>query len=336
MALNHGGNIFAIARERGWAWQDMLDFSASINPLGPAPGVRGAICSAVDRIVHYPEPEPADLRRALAETWHVGEDQILIGNGATELIFFLARIFGDTPVTLAVPIFSEFHRAFPEARMAQLDEPASWPRKGVLIVSRPATPIGRTLDLEILRSFLKSGPNPVLVDESFIDFSDQPSAATLLSEHPQLLILRSLTKFYALPGLRIGALIAGTETVLKWRQHREPWQINVLAEAAAVTALADVDHKARSRELIRAEREWLFHELHAFAGVEPWESDANFLYVRLSYAARSLCEHLLAHKILLRNCSGWPGLPQEAVRIAVRLRTENERLLDAWRTFRCG
>jgi threonine-phosphate decarboxylase len=335
VVINHGGDIFALARERGWAWQDMLDFSASINPLGPPPGVGAAICSGLDRIVHYPEREPSRLRRVLADTWRVAEDQLLLGNGATELIFFLARVFRGAPTALAAPVFSEFHRAFPEAYIAQLDEPASWPRGRLVVVTRPASPIGRTLELGLLDNFLKSGGHPVLVDESFIDFSEQPSAVTLMRKHQQVCILRSLTKFYALPGVRIGALIAAAETIRDWRKQREPWQVNVLAEEAALAALGDREHAARSIELVRRERSWLLHQFRALPGAEPMESDANFLYIRLSYPARQICDYLLAHKIVVRNCSGWRGLPHEAVRVAVRIRPENERLLDVWRTFRC-
>ncbi len=113
----HGGNIFGVARRHGWNWQDILDCSASINPLGPAPGVLPAVQNAMDRIVHYPEREPARLRHSLANAWQVNEDQIMLGNGATELIFFVARVLAGLPATLAVPVFMEFHRGFSRRRV---------------------------------------------------------------------------------------------------------------------------------------------------------------------------------------------------------------------------
>src|SRR5260370_41779548 len=104
MAVTHGGNVFEAAQKNGWDWREIADFSASINPLGPAPGVASAICRAVERIVHYPDRNCARLRRVLAATWKVSEDQIMPGNGATELIFFIARMFASRPVTLATPM----------------------------------------------------------------------------------------------------------------------------------------------------------------------------------------------------------------------------------------
>ena len=336
MAIVHGGDIFAVARAKGWDWREVLDFSASINPLGPAPGVRAAICGAIERIAHYPEREPERLGAALAHNFGVQEEQILLGNGATELIFFVARMFAGVRVSLAVPVFSEFHRAFPQAATADLDEPESWERDGLLVLTRPANPTGRSFSLDCLGRHLEVASGYTLVDESFLEFSRLASCATMLERHPRLLILRSLTKFYALPGLRIGALIGSQDTLREWRHQREPWQVNVLAEEAALAALADEEHARRSLILVEAERRWLRDRIAELPGTCLEKSDANFLYVRLAYAARSLCEYLQQEKILIRNCADWPGLSGEAVRIAVRTRADNQRLLGTWQQFRCG
>jgi threonine-phosphate decarboxylase len=331
----HGGDVFAIARERGWDWRDVLDFSANINPLGPSPRVNPAICHAVDRIVHYPEREPARLRRAMAETWNVDEDQILLGNGATELIFFAARLFRSVPVTLAAPVFSEFQRAFPEGRISDLTDRGTWPDEGLVVLTRPANPTGWALPMDMLREYAASSNAFILVDESFLEFSGMPSAAALIPEHSRVAILRSLTKFYALPGLRVGALVGSPATARLWRQEREPWQVNVLAEEAALAAIGDRGHAARSLEFLKAERAWLLDQLCSIPGAEPSPSDANFIYVRLVYPAALLCDYLQRRKILVRNCAGWPGAATNAVRIAIRRREENEMLLRAWREFTC-
>ncbi len=333
MAIEHGGDIFALARSNGWDWREVLDFSASINPLGPAPGVRSAICSAIDRIAHYPEREPARLRASLAHRFELSEEQIILGNGATELLFFAARIFAASPVTLALPVFSEFHRAFSQAAFTNLDNPESWAKQGLLVLTRPANPTGRSFSLQVLEQHLSASSGFTLVDESFLEFSRLPSAATLLNGYENLILLRSLTKFYALPGLRIGALIASAPFVQTWRKGREPWQVNVLAEEAAIAALADEAHAQRSLDFMQSERRWLHAQIANLPGVEPNASDGNFLYVRLHYEAACLCEYLMKKKILIRNCTNWPGLAGQAVRIAVRTRPENEKLLAAWQTL---
>jgi threonine-phosphate decarboxylase len=322
--ITHGGDIFAISRERGWDWREVLDFSASINPLGPSPLVEPAICAALERIVHYPEREPAMLRGALAGIWNIDEEQIMLGNGATELIFFLARILRQERVTLALPVFSEFHRAFPKAETADLMNTETWPEDGLLVLTRPANPTGWTLPLETLRVYLEHSRATVLVDESFLEFAGFASAAG----YPRTIVLRSLTKFYALPGLRIGALVAEPDLIRAWNEEREPWQVNVLAEAAALAAIGDRDHAAQTIEYVRAERRWMTEQLASLPGVEPLPSDANFLCVRLGHSAASLAEYLLARRILIRKVS------DQAVRIAIRPREQSERLLDAWKEFR--
>jgi threonine-phosphate decarboxylase len=333
MAVTHGGNIFAIARERGWDWRDVLDFSACINPLGPSRLVREAICRSIDRIAHYPDREPVRLHAALAQAWRVSAEQVLCGNGATELISFLARVCGETNVALATPVFSEFHRLFPSATFVDLLREQEWPRQGLLVVTRPANPTGWTLPLENLDAYLSSSSALVLVDESFIDFTSAPSATRLLGTHPRLVILRSLTKFYALPGLRLGALIGHEDRIRGWRSLREPWQVNVLAEEAGLAALRDEEHAKSSLQMVEKERAWLFSRIQLLPKATLQHSSANYLFVRLDHSAEDLAAHLLERKILIRNCAAWPGITGEAVRIAVRTPSENERLLAAWREF---
>ena len=333
MTVTHGGNIFELARRRGCDWRDIIDFSASINPLGPAPGVHQAIVGAINRIVHYPEREPAELKEVLAAKWCVDNDQILLGNGATELIYFLARTFRGLDACLRVPVFSEFHRAFPDARLVESQHPDDWPTTGLIVLTRPENPTGLLLDAGRLTKWLAGTEHAVIVDESFIEFSGAASLVSMIEQRPNLIVLRSLTKFYALPGLRVGALITSKNLIQQWQAHREPWQVNVLASAAAVAALRDDDHAAKSVAFIESEREWLHSQCRRLTGTSVARSHANFIHIGLEYPAASLKEHLFAQNILVRDCSGWLGVPGESVRIAVRTRRENMQLLDAWRKF---
>src|SRR5688572_383068 len=228
MNLQHGGDIFGVARERGWDWREVLDFSASVNPLGLAPGVREAIVEAIDRVVHYPERHSARLAAALGERWNVDPESILIGNGATELIHFVSRVWPQSNTTMVVPTFSEFHRAYPDASWSPAESPESWPEEGLLILTRPNSPTGLDMYVPDARS------GPVMVDESFIEFTGLQSATSLGAD----VVLRSLTKIYALPGLRAGAVVGPVDLVRKWRELREPWQVNILAEAAVLASLA--------------------------------------------------------------------------------------------------
>jgi threonine-phosphate decarboxylase len=321
MNITHGGNLFAIAREQGWDWRDVLDLSASMNPLGPPPGVRAAIEDALDRIVHYPERDPGLLAERLGNLWNVDPACILLGNGATDLLHFYARV-DPQPATLVVPTFSEFHRAYPDARLVRWDDPQSWEGEDLLVMTRPNNPLG----------FVPSVPDtgrPLLIDESFLDFTNADSAIGKLLN---LLVLRSLTKFYALPGLRIGALVGRVE---KLRKLREPWQVNVLAEAAALAAIEDRDYAERSRTLISTEQSWIWEQLQLLPGIRPVPGCANYVLVYHD-GVEALCRWFLERKILLRDQTGTPGIDGQCFRFAIRTRDENRRFLTLLKEYLCG
>lgn len=316
MAVVHGGRIFEAARELGCDWREILDFSASINPLGPAPGVHKAIVDALDEIVHYPDPYGSRLQNALAREWGVDPDCVMVGNGATELIHFVSRVWKDK-TTLALPVFSEFHRAFPQA--AHVSVNGQLPEDGLLVYTNPLNPQGIAVPP-------RERGGLTLVDESFIEFTG------LASRIGKDLVLRSLTKFHALPGLRAGALVGPVDLMREWRQFREPWQLNVLAEAAALHAISAREHHRRTREYIQIEREYLQ------AGLEiNLPSLANYVMIKTPPdRTAKIAAQFRADRILVRDCTGWPGVPAGCLRFAIKTRAENDRLLACWKRITCA
>jgi threonine-phosphate decarboxylase len=329
LTITHGGNLFAIARQRGWDWREVLDLSASINPLGPAPGVRPAIEAALERISHYPGQLPGELEEAMAAQWRISPSQVMAGGGATELLHFVARAGWSGPAALVTPVWSEFHRAFPHALRVPLTEPERWPQRGLLVLNQPVNPTGEAVPVELLRRAIAGREGPVLIDESFIEFTRLESALWWTDHHPNLLVLRSLSKFHALPGLRIGALAGSKEWMERLARRREPWQVGTLAEAAALAALKDHAHAERTRDLVETERNWLLEQLSGIDGLRIAQGVANFLFAETDRPAQEICDWFLDRKIILRNCTRLPGVTGEAIRLAVRTRPENERFVEA-------
>jgi len=328
MTITHGGNVHALARQLQCPVGEILDFSASINPLGMAPGVREAIIGALDRVEHYPEPSTLGLNAELAENWGVPAEMVMTGNGATDLIHFLARTRPEA-ASLLLPTFSEFHRAYPEAKLTRRWEEL----EGFSVLTRPNNPFGTVLSLEAIESKLREG-HRLLVDESFLEFTEYPSAMSLVGSYPELLVLRSLTKLHALPGLRIGALVGqATPELAAWR---EPWQVNVLAEAAALAAIRATDHHRRTREFVAAERCWLADRLASIPGLRPMPGSANYLLVWTAADPVPLVDWLAARKVLVRDCTGILGVDAPAIRVAVRRRDESERLLELLTEYACA
>ena len=332
MDVSHGGGIFAAAEKLGLPWQQVLDFSASINPLGCSPKVREAIVTSLDRIGHYPPIHAAQLRKRLSVAWGVGENQILTGNGAADLLRDFCALYGDGH--LALPVFSEFERLWPNAKTCSVEDPATWPQHGTLVITRPVNPTGFLLDKTAIETYLQHSEATLLVDESFLDFCDAPSLSCATASSPRLVVLRSLTKFYALPGLRVGALVAHPETIERLAQLRTPWSVNVLAGEAAIAALDDRAHAAATRHFVDVERSFMACEFAAFAGARVWPSAANYLYIEIPYATQ-LVQFAATRGVLLRDCTGWRGCPPSGIRVAVRRRWENERLLAVWKEFLC-
>ncbi len=332
MALIHGGDIFAAAARLGVDHRAILDFSASINPLGPAPVAREAILAAIDRVVHYPSRDGIRLRKALARVWNVDPCRVLVGNGATELLFDWARhqetASGIT--TLAAPVFGEFHRVWPGAALCQLDQEESWPADGPVVFTRPANPTGFLVNAGRLLSFAQARSAPVLVDESFLDFVREAESLAIHARR-NLFVLKSLTKFWALPGLRAGALIGDVDRI---DRGRSPWAMNVLAEEAALASLQDHHHAMATREFVASESRWLTEQLQGLSHIEVFPPNANFVFIRMENAAgfRAFAE---SRRVLVRDCSGWPGLRWAGIRVAVRRRWENQILVDLLSEYLC-
>lgn len=349
----HGGNVYHTARRMGWDWREILDFSANINPLGFPDSVRRAIESSIERIAHYPEIGSPDLRRAAARHWAIPEEQVLVGNGATDLIYFLIRTLQPSKTLLVVPTFSEYRPALAECTVAavplerELDYQPDFSKissrigdlkPDLLVLTQPNNPTGAGAHPEQLHSWLCEGvPKQVavLLDESFIDFAGQPSSVGLTALRPRLFVLRSLTKFYALPGLRVGCMAADGDSIAALEGVREPWQTNVLAECAAVCALADDSFRQRSIQVIGEERMWLWNQLRKIPGIDLVPTSANFIFAHSERPVSDVQTFLLKHKILIRNCTGMEGVDGEAFRLAVRTRPENTRLVGCLEEFFC-
>jgi threonine-phosphate decarboxylase len=329
-------SLFALARKRGWAWQEIADMTSPASPLGPPPGVRDAIRTAIGKTIHYPEPSPRLLVESMAKAWDIGMNQILLGRGATEIVYFLASVWRKDPITVAVPAHPETLHANPYSRQVRTDSLHDWSESGIFILERPNTLTGQVMDFDRLRVWLRTGKNPVIVDERAIESTGEPTAISLLPERANLFVLRSLSSLHALPGLRIGALVGDPESIAKLAEKREPYLIDVVAEAAAVAAFDDPAHLERARSVIAEERDWLWRELKKLPAVTPVLGASNSFLLYLSSNAGDLCRWLLDRKVLVDNCTGVPGIDGDAVRFYVGSRPMNERLVDMLKEYICG
>lgn len=344
----HGGQIYALADRLGKRPEEILDFSASINPLGPPPGVLTLLRDRLESLlVNYPEPEAEKFTAALAEHLALSRDRVMVGNGATELIHLLPRLKKAGKALIIGPAFSEYQAALAPAEWkcdwflrrpeddleidsAKLSDQAA-KDYDLIFMARPANPDGGMASLHLVRELCQMQSGLVVVDEAFIDFRPMESCQPLMEDFKNLAIIGSLTKFYALPGLRLGYLAADSQVIDRLRPFKPPWTVNALAAEAGMACLADSGYAAATRQLIERERIRLRVALKTL-GLTVYPAGANYLTARLAEGQPTsfkLAAALADQGILIRNCANYHGLDNRFFRISVRNEEDNGRLIKA-------
>lgn len=342
----HGALDFAELERAGLAPDSVLDFSVNSNPFGPSPAVRAALeKTPLDR---YPDRECLALRRALAERLNVSPEQIVVGNGTAELIWLAAFAFleaGQSALILG-PTFGEYERAI---RLMSAN-PQQWnalPETGfavdvaeisrrldsayyrVVFLCNPNNPTGQVFSPAAILAWAEAHPRTLfVVDEAYLAFVLKLESV-IPSQRPNLLILRSMTKDYALAGLRLGYAVGDERLIHALAAVRPAWNVNALAQAAGLAALNDEAYYQTTLAQLRQEKDFLVDGLTDL-GYTPVPSQTHFFLLPVDNAAQ-FRQNLLRHGLLVRDCTSF-GLP-EYVRIAPRTYPENQRLLDVLHRF---
>ncbi len=382
--IPHGGNPASARRQYGLGDLPLLDFSASLNPLGPPPSVIAAAREALERVSSYPEPGCPRLTERLAEFHNVPVDRVIVAAGATEVISLIAQSLrevlalhayerGDPSMSIAhlvEPTYGEYRRAsqLNELKLESWGEMGlSWqqeifpdPAAGVFWTGHPNNPTGHVWDRDRLTAKIDNSLGMLsVVDEAFLPFLPDESARTLIPAvvtRENLLVVRSLTKIFAIPGLRVGYAIASPDMVVRLAQYQDPWTVTPPAEAAALAALDEVDYQKQTAEFIAQESARVLERLWEIPGLRPaWPDRShdhtqaplpNFLLISLtetSWTSKLMHEALARRGFLVRECSDFPGLEvgalltghnqlvatQGHLRVAVRRPHENDALLKA-------
>ena len=349
MKQAHGGNLRYLASRAGIPKDTLLDFSANLNPLGPPEWYRALVNSRLRETLHYPDPECVSLREAAAAYYGAGIEEILPGNGSSELIHLLPRLFPSSRAVIMAPAYSEYALACKTAGLAIekiiLKEENGFvfkpghlvpvlQKNDLVFIGRPNNPTGALCDADGLRALAQRHSSVTfIIDEAFADFV--VGMDSLTKRRPaNVLVMLSLTKFFAIPGLRLGCVVGDSAIIKRMKELLPPWSVNTLAQAVGVEALKDKSYAELTRAYVRQQREALTNELRTIAGLTIYPGEANFLLIRIAgekMQARQLAEKLLHKGIAIRLCENFDGLDERFFRIAVRTPEENARLCDAIR-----
>ncbi len=350
----HGGNIYDVS-PAGGAW---LDFSANINPLGLCDSVKNVIADSIDEIVHYPDPSGRELKEAISVHYGIKSSEIVLGNGAAELFYVLMHTIKPKKLLIPVPSFSEYERAAISSG-AKIDYFPLRQEEGfcldgekllsvagdydAVFIGNPNNPTGCLVEKQFISRLAENSPNTaIIVDESFLDFllSDEPySVRRMVSSYSNLYVLTSLTKFFAIPGLRLGFGIVSEPMVDRLDMQKDPWNVNLLAHKAGIAALSATEYQDKTRSYVAVEKEYLANSINELGlGIKLFRPSVNFILMDIRDCRLSGIKekHLTADEVtrayrekgvLVRNCDNYPLLGDTYIRIAVRTRAENEQFV---------
>ncbi len=349
-ACPHGGLNWAELRAMGLNPDEVLDFSGGTNPFMPPPGIKEIFNTII--VDRYPDSEASELRQCLSEKLGVAPDNILVGSGAMELIRLIALTYfshGDS-VLILEPTFGEYEVA---CQIVGAEVVKQWMRedegftlrteetvnlirqhhpRGVFICN-PNNPTGQYLSRQQVETILDACVDCLLIlDEAYIAFVDQSWSSVDLISRDNVIIVRSMTKDYALAGLRLGYAISSQGIIDNLRRVCPPWNVNIMAQKAGVIVLRDVNYFEQCKEKIRQAEQFLMDELRRL-GFTSIPSNTNFFLMKVANG-KAFRTALLRHGILVRDCTSF-GLP-EYVRIAPRTMPECQRLITTIQGLKCG
>lgn len=331
----------------------MLDFSININPLGMPPGLKYDLIAGMDHLGTYPEVNGESTLKRLAKRLNVPRENLILGNGAIDLIYLYTRSVGrgNAPAMILVPTFNEYRRALTmngwdpviEWEVGALDDFRIEPdpliqcintqKPNTVFLCNPNNPTGMAYSPDYIRGMIKRCDPEIhwFIDESFIDFSSKESCLEMmLQDNRQMILLRSMTKFFGIPGLRVGYAIAHPDIITAMEGYQMPWSVNALALAAVDSVFEDTKFIKESRKYMVKERHRVYMALSKIKGLKVYPSSADFhLCCLKSGTATALNEGLNARGINIRTCEDFAGLTPGFFRIAVKKKEDNDQLIAA-------
>lgn len=344
----HGGDIYSLQNR-------VLDFSSNINPLGVPESFRQSLMERMDDFIRYPDLKYRALRGALAEYLEFNEPELIIpGNGAVELIFKTIASLGVRRMITLSPTFSEYAHAGEQRGVEVIDLPGYGPDfdslhtdellerlepKTLVVICNPNNPTGTFVPRDQMCRLAEKLLNSdcfLLIDEAFIEFTDEYPANSMVGElnrFPNLLIVRAATKFFGMPGIRLGFAVSRNRELVQEIENRlEPWNVNAAAVIAGCTVYRDREYIERSREWVRTERTFLFEKLRAIPELTVYPSKTNYHLVRIKSPdldAWQFKGKMITKGILVRTPDGFHHLSPYHLRLAVKDRASNEKMVQA-------
>ena len=353
----HGSDLEKIEEIYHIKKEDITSFSANVNPLGISPLLRDTLAKHVDAITSYPDREYAQLRKSICAYTGANFENIIVGNGSTELISLFIQTTHPKKALILGPTYSEYEREislegghtlyYPlkEENNFQMDVEDFCSQLNdsldLLVLCNPNNPTSTAVARKDMRKILDCALQhgiSVMVDETYEEFTPEGSKISsipLTNNYNNLIVLRGISKFFAAPGLRLGYAVTGNPDLLKYiNTKKNPWTINSLAEIAGCIMFSDKDYIDKTKALITEERQRMYETLSSWKTVKVYPSCTNFLLVRIlreDVTSDMVFDHCIRKGLMIRDCATFPFLDSSYIRFCVMSPEKNDELLEAFR-----
>ena len=330
----HGGNIYKFQRE---GKNNILDYSSNINPLGVPQKFIDIAKENFDKLVNYPDPYYIELRKKIAEFNSLNVDNIIVGNGATEILFLYIRALKSVSTKIEYFELKESDNFYPDIINLKWEIESN--NYDLLLFCNPNNPTGQFIKLEDIKEIIEACENKntkIFIDEAFIEFIENWKEKTVsLLKNRNVFIMRAFTKFFAIPGLRLGYGIGFDDEILrKMWEEKEPWTVNTFANLAGLIMLDDKEYIEKSEKWILEEKKFIYKELSEFQYIKAYKTECNFILIKLfNISSENLREKMIEKNILIRDASNFKFLDYHFVRLAIKDRISNLKMLEVLAEF---
>ena len=356
MKINHGANLYDLSKSLGVDKKSFLDFSSNINPLGASSLAKEYIINNIDSISIYPDPSYSNLKSSISQYCKCNLENIILGNGATELISSFIKYLNPKKSLLLSPVYSEFEKELNKINSSitkyfhvknnnfQIDvddliDSINSNFYDLVVICNPNNPTGFAFSKSQIEKILSSTNTFLMIDETYIEFTDLDtySSSSLVNSYDNLFVIRGTSKFFSTPGIRLGyGLISNKSILNNMAQSMDLWNINIVATLMGEIMFLDKDFINNSYDYISKEREFLLSKLNTFDDFNIYNSSGNFILCEIKskrFTADDLRMFLLNKNIIIRDCSSFEGLDKYFFRICILSNSSNKYLLDCLSLF---
>lgn len=353
----HGSDLERVAKFYNIDQENIINYSGNVNPLGLSKNIQSKLSNHIDLIAKYPDRDYNDLRSSIADYIHVTKEDIIVGNGSTELISLFIKALHPDNALIIGPTYSEYEREifinegksryFPlledddfEVDLANLKDHLT-DDVDLLVICNPNNPTSSAIDRHVMRQILDhclEWDVDVVIDETYVEFAEDVekiSAVSLARFYPNLFIIRGVSKFFAAPGLRLGYGISGNPSLIHLiNSMKNPWTINSLAAYAGELMVQDQAYIEKTRSLIHSERTRLISLMNSWGDVKAFPAHGNFILVKLlkdDHYSYNIFEALIKQGMMIRDASSFPFLSNKYLRFCILCPEDNDRLMTAFR-----